>query len=209
MLWPLGLAVLVGSVVACGDDHDSGAEDHQHAGSAGSAGDAHQHGGDAGAAGHSDAGAGGAAGHEHGGEGGMAGSGGAMEGPEHMACEAVVGAAKPLTAATDAAEASAAKMTPGEAFLIERQAATPSYVSFENSTMHANWTLFLKETGAVSGVSFGAEAVELPTSVAVDHCSNDLPASYALHLHEPGLYTIALTPGAALWAMLVEGEAGH
>lgn len=209
MLRVLGFVVAAGSTVACGDahDHDSGAEDHQHAGSAGAAGDSHQHGGDTGSAGNATtAGAGGEAGHEHGGAGG---SGGSAEEPEHVACEAVTGTAKPLVAATEAANASTVKMAPGEAFLIERQATAPSYVSFENGTMHANWLLFFKETSAVTGVSFGAEAVELPVSVTVDHCSADLPASYALHLHEPGLYTIALAPGAALWGMVIEGDAGH
>jgi hypothetical protein len=56
----------------------------------------------------------------------------------------------------------------------------------------------------------GGSTESVPESAATEGCSAELPASYLLHLHDTGVYTLELAPGGGdLWAFLVEGEAGH
>jgi hypothetical protein len=219
-LAPLLLSLLLAPLAACEHDHDHDAQGHQHAGSA-----SHDHGGEAGhnhggQAGHDHGGQaghdhGGQAGHDHGGEAGAAQGGGAGTGAQGskqdpLACAALLGEAKPLKAATDPAKAADAKMESGGAYRIERTSNGPNHVSFVNLTDHANWHLYLQETGALTGIFVGKSSKEVPGSNATPGCSEELPASYELHLHEPGVYILELTPGTGdLWAYLVEGEAGH
>jgi hypothetical protein len=129
---------------------------------------------------------------------------------DQLACAALTASPKALTAVSDPAKAPDAKMASGETYAIQRAASGASYVSFVNLTEHANWHLYFKEPKVLAGITMGGSAEEVPESIATEGCPTELPASYQLHLHEPGVYTLEVAPGGGdLWAFLVEGEAGH
>jgi hypothetical protein len=197
-LAPLLFSLLLAPLAACEreHEHDHDAEGHQHAGAA-----SHDQGGEAG---HDH---GGEAGHDH---GGAAGTGAQGSAQDQLACAALPGEARPLKAVTDPAKAADAKMESGGAYRVERISSGPNHVSFVNLTDHANWHLYLQETGVLTGIFAGKSSEEVPGSNATPGCSKELPASYLLHLHGPGVYVLELAPGSDdLWAYLVEGEAGH
>jgi hypothetical protein len=197
----LGAFLALSAISGC-DDHDhnhdhhnghnhGGSDDHNHGGS-----DGHSHGGEGG--------------HDHG-SGGQAGQGGqAASKVDQLACTALTASPKPLTAVNDPAKAPDAKMTSGETYAIKRASSGASYVSFVNLTEHANWHLYFKEPKALTKIIVGGATEKVPASTATEGCPTELPASYQLHLHEPGVYTLEVAPGPDdLWAFLVEGEAGH
>ncbi|MCS6899758.1 MAG: hypothetical protein RMJ98_06470 [Myxococcales bacterium] len=172
------------------DDHDHDHGEHHH-------GD-HHHGG---ADGHNHGGAGG---HDHGTWGQAS-----LE-PDKLACAALSASPKALAAVNDSAQAADTKMVSGETYLIQRSSSSTSHVSFVNLTEHANWHLYFKEPKALVGISVGGTQEDVPESSPTQGCNAELPASYLLHLHKPGVYTLALAPGTQdLWAFLIEGEAGH